>query len=362
MGNGGQPHHFDGYPFENLGAGNGAGPFRNRDAANGKIIPSDQANSQKPAFENTATRSNRPGISQPNPILPGTKHQKESKSDDPGLWVDGLTHITRTFNTELALRPNSLSWKGHGDLGKQNGEGRLVSDKQSASSPVNKKIQQEFQRLRFFEGVLYENQKQGTFLSYFHETLVILAPGRPIAWSMQGMTKHIAPSFIQLPTPANLHSILDISYLRAELSSEKPPDIPGDHLFYLARGKDHSTSEANLETARRASKRRAHLKVRIRAIAGVLALRAAVSKTPAAAVENSEVGNEIDDAVDNEVGHEANDGWELGIPFPPHASQEEEMKIVTWLIQMLVFLLGMQSKPKVSLMLADDSFGVSWLT
>lgn len=192
MGNSGQPHQFDGYPFENSGAGNGAGPFRSRDAANGKIIPSDQANSQKPAFENTATRSDRPGISQPNPILSGTKHQKESKFDDPGLWVDGFTHITRSFNTELALRPNSLSWKGQGDLGKQNREGRLVSDKQSASSPVNKKIQQEFQRLRFFEGVLYENQKQGTFLSFFHETLVILAPGRPIAWSMQGMTKHIA--------------------------------------------------------------------------------------------------------------------------------------------------------------------------
>lgn len=250
MGNGGHSHHFGGYSFENPGPGNGAGSFRNHDTSVGQVVPSDQAHSQKSGFENTATTSNRPGISRPSPILPGTKHQKESKVDGPQLWVDGHTHVLETFTTELALRLNRPNWAGHGDLGKQNGEGRLVSGKQSASIPVDDNIQQEFQRLRFFEGVLYENQKQGGFLSYFHETLVLSAPARPIALSMRGMKKNIARSFIRLPTPANLHSVPDISYLRVELRSEKPLEIPSDHLFYLARGKDHGTSEANLEIGR----------------------------------------------------------------------------------------------------------------
>lgn len=354
MGNSGQSHQFGGYLFENSGAGSGAGSFRNCDASDVKIIPSNQADSQKSAFENTATTSNRPEIPQPTTILPAAKLQKESKFDSPRLRVDEYTHVLETFNTELALRLNRPNWEGYGDLGKQNGEGRLVCDKQSASVPVNDKIQQEFRRLRFFEGVLYENQKQGTFLSYFHETLVISAPARPIALLMRGMKKSTARFFIRLPAPANLHSIPDISYLKVELRSEKPLEIPGDHLFYLARGNDNGTSEANLEMTRRASKRRAHLKVRIRAIAGVLALRAAVSKTPAATDENSEVGHE--------VGHEANDGWELGVPLPSHASQEEVMKILTYLIQMLVFLLRMHQIPEISVMLTDDSFGVSQLT
>ncbi|KAL2836111.1 hypothetical protein BJY01DRAFT_222505 [Aspergillus pseudoustus] len=78
--------------------------------------------------------------------------------------------------------------------------------------------------------------------------------------------------------------------------------------------------------ARRSSpKRRAHLRVRVRVIAGVLALRAAVSKSPP--VPGTQ---------------EAGDGWELGIPLRAVLPTRKKMMMgVTYVVCFLAFCLGL---------------------
>ncbi|KAL3466718.1 hypothetical protein BJX64DRAFT_215294 [Aspergillus heterothallicus] len=155
----------------------------------------------------------------------------------------------------------------------------------------------------YFERYLYTRQSQGSFLQCVHETLVVLEPHRFIVSSFQ-----------------------EIVYREASRVSDKQLEIPGEQLFYLAREKDHESSEANLLMARQSSpKRRAHLRVRIRVIAGVLALRAAVSKSP---------------PMDGNIEH--GDGWELGIPLRAVLPSREKMMMgVTYVVYFLAFCLGL---------------------
>jgi hypothetical protein len=85
-------------------------------------------------------------------------------------------------------------------------------------------------------------------------------------------------------------------------------------------------------------KRRAHLRVRVRVIAGVLALRAAVSKSPPVA------GN-----------IEAGDGWELGIPLRALLPTRDKMMMgVTYVVYFLAFCLRL-TDPHIYLSTWADS-------
>ncbi|KAL4942195.1 hypothetical protein BDV06DRAFT_222372 [Aspergillus oleicola] len=238
---------------------------------------------------------------------------RQTKLDHLATWADGDTRISELFRTELCFR------LGASNGSKQKMGEKQLSDKEAASVWFHVDVVREFQRLRFFEYRIFENQVQGSFLNCAHEPHVV---------------HHLA-------IVSTAH---DIIYRQVELRSEKPPEVPGDHIFYLAKEKDHASSEAALEATRRATKTRAHLRVRIRAIAGILALRASVSKAPLV-VDNNEVG----------------DGWELGIPVSSHPTQEEAVNILVWLVQILVFFLQMYPSPKVYVMLESGSLDLPML-
>ncbi|KAL2831166.1 hypothetical protein BDW59DRAFT_158112 [Aspergillus cavernicola] len=224
--------------------------------------------------------------------------------------------------SELML---GLEWfvrKHQGDSSKRNADYKPVVFGKAVVSAMEKDVSREFQRLRFFEHHLYVTQLQGTFLSCIHETRIVSEPQRLVVSSVQ-----------------------EIVYQKVSLGSEMQPEIPDYHLYYLAREKDHESSEANLQVAHQASpKRRAHLRVRIRAIAGVLALRAAVSKAPPA-VDNSEIG----------------DGWEIGVPLSPSAKHEDVVMLLTWLVQFLVIILRMPPNPEIYVMLTSGYYDVARL-
>ncbi|KAL3471287.1 hypothetical protein BJX99DRAFT_30163 [Aspergillus californicus] len=190
-------------------------------------------------------------------------------------------------------------------------------------SAMDKNLSREFQRVRFFEHHVYATQVNGFALSCSRETLIISEP----------------QSFL-------ISSVQEIVYQNVSLKSETRPVPACYHLWYLAQEKDHKKSEANLELARQASiKRRAHLRVRIRAIAGVLALRAAVSKSHPAA-DKTDIG----------------DGWEIGIPISPSANHDDVVILLTWLVHFLIIILRIPPNPQISVMLTGGDFGRARLT
>ncbi|KAL2868420.1 uncharacterized protein BJX67DRAFT_380208 [Aspergillus lucknowensis] len=176
----------------------------------------------------------------------------------------------------------------------------------------------------YFERYLYATQSQGSFLNCVHETLILSEPRRFVVASLQ-----------------------EILYQEAFIGSQNCLEIPGEQLFYLAQEKDHESSEATLKRARQSSpKRRTHLRIRIRAIAGVLALRAAASKT-SAVVGTGETG----------------DDWELGIPLrAPLQTQEKLVKGLTFVVHFLLFCLQMPSNLHIYLIWTDGNCDVSVLT
>ncbi|PTU21856.1 hypothetical protein P175DRAFT_0523064 [Aspergillus ochraceoroseus IBT 24754] len=190
------------------------------------------------------------------------------------------------FNsTVLALRLKRTYGDDEDDL-KKKSLGQFCSLGKRTGSVNEEHIPQDFDVLFYFERYLDATQVQRSFLTCVHERLVISEPQHLSALSLQGLYG-FAPWIID-----NAH-------------------IPVYRLFYLARGRDHECSTANLQIARQSSlKRRAHLRVRIRAIAGVLALRAAVSKsTPA--MDNTE-----------------SEDWELGIPPPSLTTDDDVLKVI----------------------------------
>ncbi|KAL4997677.1 hypothetical protein BDV10DRAFT_186060 [Aspergillus recurvatus] len=313
----GDPHsHYSGNQFGDPNAWGGTGSHQYRGVANGTYLSSNQQSSQMLGSKDARTRPSRPGISQLKPTLTGLKDSQQPTPNPCAVLVDNDNPYPETFRTEVSLRVGSSIWEHHGDLGMKNLEEKPVSDKHAVSILVSKEVSRELQRLRYFETCVFENQKQGSLLTYVHETFVV---------SEHGHFEQIIESSMQ-----------KILYQTVELGVERQPKIPADCLFYLAKEKGHGPSEANLEATRRASPRkRAHLRVRVKAIAGVLALRAAVSKAPLA-MDNTEVG----------------DGWELGIPYP---AQDDVFKVLAWLVQVLVFFLRMPPNPKVYVMLASGS-------
>ncbi|KAL4805544.1 hypothetical protein BDV18DRAFT_21277 [Aspergillus unguis] len=256
-------------------------------------------------------------------------------------WGDIDNNLFGTFRTEVCLRFESSNSKDHSGLIKPTA---ADDTNELASAPLKSNTSQELYRLRYLEFRIFEDQKHGSLLTYAHEALVISQPGHIesiIVASIHGMYSQRRSTFSS--TPADLPSNAEVLYQTVELRSSKRPEIPGDCLFYLAKEKDHRSCEANLEATRRAPpKKRGHLRVRVKAIAGVLALRAAVSKT-AVAVNHSEA---------------TGDGWELGIPLP---APEEMAKVFAWLIQVLMFFLRAPPNLKVFLMIEDDSLEVPTL-
>ncbi|KAL4884738.1 hypothetical protein BJY04DRAFT_215189 [Aspergillus karnatakaensis] len=220
--------------------------------------------------------------------------------------------------TEVMRRLLSLRFEC--DIRKHRGLSKLSAEDESAHGEValtetEKAIPREFQRLRYFERYLHATQSEGPFLTCIRETFIVSEP----------------PNFI-------MSSLQEIVYQKVSLASQDTPDIPGHHLFYLTEEKDHKSSEANLEVVRREStKKRAHLRVRIRAIANVLALRAAVTKSPPSVDKN-----------------ETSDGWELGIPLPRVATEEDVVKGLTWLVQLLVVFLRMPPESNIYVLLASS--------
>ncbi|KAL4777927.1 hypothetical protein BJX76DRAFT_363224 [Aspergillus varians] len=327
--NGHQPDQFGGLQFGNLGAGGGTSSYQYHVAANAMHVPSDHVDYRSLNPKSAALRLDAAGPEEPKSMLTDINYPQQPKFDRSARWVDGDIQPSGTFfKAELTLRLGERSL----GTGKSLTEEKRVSEKEIAIPSVNDGILREFQRLRYFEYHVYEHQKQGSFMTCIHETLIVSRPESLIVLSMQGtgMEKHMA------------------MYHEVELGSEKHLEIPGDQLFYLAKEKDHRASEENLEAARRAPKRRAYLRVRIQAIAGILALRAAVSKTPIA-VENGEVG-EIGEV--GKVGElvevsEIGDAWELGIPLSRRTTEGEAVKIPAWLLHMLMFLLRIPSNLKV---------------
>ncbi|KAL4906841.1 hypothetical protein BDW74DRAFT_176445 [Aspergillus multicolor] len=292
----------------------GAGAYNYREAA-----PCSYQCLRSSGLEGAPTGQARSWFPQSESTIAGLEDSQQPTSKPSAEWVDGNTRHLETFEAELCLRFGDSLGKYHGDLIEKDPEEKPKSGKEAVSIAVSNEVSRELQRLRYFETRIFENQKQGSLLTYFHETLVIPQPG------------HFEQVIV-----STMHEIL---YQRVEFGLEKQPKIPADCLFYLAKEKGNRSSEANLEATKQTSpKKRAHLRVRIKAIAGVLALRAAVSKAPPE-IDNTEVS----------------DGWELGIPYPP---RENVIKVMAWLVHVLVFFLRMPPNPKVYVMLASGSLEV----
>ncbi|KAL5049905.1 hypothetical protein BDW71DRAFT_194902 [Aspergillus fruticulosus] len=276
--------HYSGNQFGDPNAWCGTGRHQYRGVANGTYLSSNQQSSQMLPLKGARTRSGRAGISQAKSTLTGLKDSQQPTPKPSAVLVGNDHPYPEFFRTEVSLRLGSSIRKHHGDPSIKDPDEKPVSDKQAVSILVSKEVSRELQRLRYFETCVFENQKQGSLLTYVHETLVI---------SQHGHFEQII--------------------------------------------------ESSMQTTKQASPRkRAHLRVRVKAIAGVLALRAAVSKTPLA-MDSTEVG----------------DGWELGIPYP---AQDDILKVLAWLVQVLVFFLRMPPNPKVYVMLASGSVEVPRLT
>ncbi|KAL6237082.1 hypothetical protein BDW75DRAFT_249543 [Aspergillus navahoensis] len=280
MSNGPPYSHYSAYRFGESGAGGGTGSHQYRGVANGTYLSSNQRSPQVLGLKDACTRRGQAGISQRKSRLTGRKDSQQLTPKPSAVLNDNDNPYPDTFRTEVSLRIGSSIWKHHAGKGVEDPGERPVSDKQAVSILVRKEVSRELQRLRYFETCVFENQKQGSLLTYVHETFVI---------SQHGHFEQVI--------------------------------------------------ESSMQTTRRASPRkRVHLRVRVKAIAGVLALRAAVSKTPLA-MDNAEAG----------------DGWELGIPYP---AQDDLFKVLAWLLQVLIFFLRMPPNPKVYVMLASGSVEV----
>ncbi|KAI9367052.1 hypothetical protein BJX61DRAFT_547863 [Aspergillus egyptiacus] len=237
--------------------------------------------------------------------------------------AEGRARVFQVRMSQLAFRIKHGFQESQGEMSKATTEGRLASKK--AALPTREEVAiAELQRLKYFEQYLYTAQVRGSFLECIQETLIVSEAQRFTASA----------------------SLQEISYQKVSLRAGMGTEVPGYCLCYLAREKGYSSSEADLQVARQAApKRRPHLRVRIRAIAGVLALRAAVSKTPPT-VDNVDSG----------------DGWELGIPLPPGATHEDLVKFLTLLVQLLVIFLRVPVNPEIYVVLASGCLDVPRLT
>ncbi|KAL4953589.1 hypothetical protein BDW69DRAFT_164954 [Aspergillus filifer] len=262
------------------------------------------------------------------------QYLRQPKLDYPEIWPDRDARISESFRTELCLCFRSSAWS-HRSATRAHGSKQDLGQKQLSDKEMlfQGGVIREFQQLMYFENRIYENQVQGSFLTYASESVIV----HKLAIVSTAHGKLVHPDS---RTVANLR-ISDIVCRQVELDSHKPPEVPNDHIFYLTKEENHESSETALEATRRATKTRVHLRVRIRAIAGILALRASVSKT-SMVVNNNEVG----------------DRWEFGIPVSTQPTQEEAVKIFVWLVQILVFFLRMYPSPKVYVMLESGSFDI----
>ncbi|KAL4821024.1 hypothetical protein BDW67DRAFT_151822 [Aspergillus spinulosporus] len=313
---GGHYCHYNHDQFGGLGGRSGTNSHQYRGVGNSTDLSSKQRSSQVLGLQDVPTGPGRAGISHPKSTFAGIK-DSQPHTKKPSTLLFGHDNLyPETFNVEVSLRFGSSMEKYRGDQGMKEPQENPRSEKQAASISVSNEVSRELERLRYFETCVFESQKQGSLLTYVYETFVVSQHGH----------------FVQVIDS----SMKNILYQTVELGLTRQPKIPADCLFYLAKEKDHSSSEANLEATRRASPRkRVHLRVRVKAIAGVLALRAAVTKAPLA-TDNAEVG----------------DGWELGIPHP---AQDDVFKVLAWLVQVLVFFLRMPPNPRVCVMLACGS-------
>ncbi|KAL4971781.1 hypothetical protein BDW66DRAFT_163438 [Aspergillus desertorum] len=274
----GPPHgHYNGNQFGDPSARGGTGQHQYRSVANGTYLSSDQQSSHVLGLMDARTRPGRAGAPHPKSHLTGLKNLQQPTPKPSMVLSDYDSTYPATFRTEVSLRHESSICKHHRGVDLENPEEKSLSDKQALSISMSNEVTRELQRLKYFETCVFENQKQGSLLTYVHETFVI---------SQRGYCAQII--------------------------------------------------ESSVQTTRRASPtKRVHLRVRVKAIAGVLALRAAISKAPLA-VDNTEVG----------------DGWELGIPHP---AQDDVFKVLAWLVQVLVFFLRMPPNPRVYVLLASGS-------
>ncbi|KAL4754811.1 hypothetical protein BDW72DRAFT_165427 [Aspergillus terricola var. indicus] len=340
MSNGAPYSHYSDNQYGNYNGRNGTNPHQYRGVANSTSSSSKQQSSQVLGLKGVPTGPGRAGISQPKPTFASLKDSQPHTKNPTAVYFDTDNLCPETFRVEVSLRFASSIWKSRDELGMKEPQEKPGSEKQAVSISVSKEVSRELQRLRYFETCVYENQKQGSLLTYVYETFVVSQHGhfeQVIESSMHStyMRRRLKTTY-PFDTFADLASNPEILYQTVEFGVARQPKIPADCLFYLAKEKDHGSSEANLEATRRASPRkRAHLRVRVKAIAGVLALRAAVTKAPLA-TDNTEVG----------------DGWELGIPYP---AQDDVFKVLAWLVQALVFFLRMPPNPRVHVVLACGS-------
>ncbi|KAL3436729.1 hypothetical protein BDV09DRAFT_183951 [Aspergillus tetrazonus] len=270
--NGGPYGHHNYDQFGDLSGRSGTNPHQYRGVANG--VSSKQGGSQVLDLKDVPTGPDRAGVSQSKSTFTDLKDSQPHTKNPSALLFGNDNLCPETFRVEVPLRTGNSTRKTRSDLGMKEPQEKSGFGKQAVSISVNKEVSRELQKLRYFETCVLENQKQGSLLTYVHETFVV---------SQHGYFEHVI--------------------------------------------------ESSMQTTRRASpKKRAHLRVRVKAIAGVLALRAAVTKAPLA-TDNAEVG----------------DGWELGIPYP---AQDDVFKVLAWLVQVLVFFLRMPPNPRIYVMLA----------
>ncbi|KAL4791817.1 hypothetical protein BDV19DRAFT_369775 [Aspergillus venezuelensis] len=301
-------------------------------AAPGMNTYSDQARSPTVSPESTLSGMDKVALGL-QAHLKYLQSLRQPKLDHSEICPDRDARVSGSFRTELCLRFRSSAWSHRlptrTDGSKQNLGQKQLSEKEML---FHGGVIRELEQLMYFEHRIFENQVQGSFLTYASESVVVHQLAISTA---HGKLVHPNSRIV-----ANLR-ISDIVYRQVEVDSDKPPEVPSDHIFYLTKEENHESSESALEATRRATKTRIHLRVRIRAIAGILALRASVSKT-SMVIDNNEIG----------------DRWEFGIPVSPQPTQEEAVKIFVWLVQILVFFLRMYPSPKVYVMLESGSFDI----
>ncbi|KAL4970058.1 putative C2H2 zinc finger domain protein [Aspergillus stella-maris] len=338
--NGGPYNHspgsgYFGYPnspgYDHFNGGQ-SGFYQFPGAAPGMNTYSDQARSPTVSPESTLTEMDKVALGL-QVHLKYLQSLRQPNLDHSETCPDRDARVSDSFRTELCFRFRSSAWS-HRLVTRTDGSKQNLGQKQLSEKEMlfHGGVIRELEQLMYFENRIFENQVQGSLLTYASESVVVHQLAISTA---HGKLVHPDSRIV-----ANLR-ISDIVYRQVEVDSDKPPEVPSDHIFYLTKEENHESSETAFEATRRATKTRVHLKVRIRAIAGILALRASVSKT-SMVVDNNEIG----------------DRWEFGIPVSPQPTQEEAVKIFVWLVQILVFFLRMYPSPKVYVMLESGSFDI----
>ena len=184
--NGGPYGHYNYDQFGDLSGRSGTNPHQYRGVAND--VSSKRGGSQVLDLKDVPTGSDRAGVSQSKSTFTDLKDSQPHTKTPSALLFGNDNLCPETFRVEVSLRLGDSTRKTRSDLGMKEPQEKSGFGKQAVSISVNNEVSRELQRLRYFETCILENQRQGSLLTYVHETFVV---------SQHGYFEHVIESSMQ---------------------------------------------------------------------------------------------------------------------------------------------------------------------